>query len=199
MNEALTRAKQNIARARHLVGLHASLVAVTTDALDLSDILRASLVLGVSALDAFIHDLVRAGMVEQYKGTRPKTDAYRAFRLPLEILHRAVLSPTTADWLNDAVRDALSWQSFQRADKIASALAHICPTSLWEAVARRLRAPAETIRRELELIVDRRNKIAHEADMNPASPSERWPIDAQQVSEALDFLEAVCEAILAVV
>ncbi|MBW4667047.1 MAG: hypothetical protein KME60_06260 [Cyanomargarita calcarea GSE-NOS-MK-12-04C] len=38
----------------------------------MSDILRASLVLVVSALDYYVHEVVTLGMLEIYKGQRPE-------------------------------------------------------------------------------------------------------------------------------
>ena len=43
----------------------------------------------------------------------------------------------------------------------------------------------------LALIVDRRNKIAHEADMDPTSPGSRWPIDELLVQDVIDGLEQI--------
>jgi hypothetical protein len=48
------------------------------------------------------------------------------------------------------------------------------------------------------MIVDRRNKIAHEADMDPANPGFRWPINQQMASDALDEIERVAEAVFKV-
>ena len=57
-------------------------------------------------------------------------------------------------------------------------------------------SPAKDIKQQLSLIVDRRNKIAHEADIDPTlSLGNRWPIDELLVNEAVDFLEQVVESI----
>ena len=55
--------------------------------------------------------------------------------------------------------------------------------------------PAIDIKNELTLIIDRRNKIAHEADIDPSFPGERWPIAAADVEVVIDFILDVCEAI----
>ena len=52
----------------------------------------------------------------------------------------------------------------------------------------------QDVRRQLNLIVDRRNKIAHEADSDPTFPGSRWPIDEALVDEAVDFIEQVVES-----
>jgi hypothetical protein len=55
---------------------------------------------------------------------------------------------------------------------------------------------AQDIKQQLSLIVDRRNKIAHEADIDPSYlGGDRWPIDELLVNEAVDFLEQVVESI----
>lgn len=44
--------------------------------------------------------------------------------------------------------------------------------------------------------MDRRNKIAHEADIDPSfGIGNRWPIDAITVNDAVDFIEQVVESI----
>ena len=56
--------------------------------------------------------------------------------------------------------------------------------------------PAKDIKQQLNLIIDRRNKIAHEADIDPSYPiGNRWPIDEQSVNDAIEFLEKVVESI----
>jgi hypothetical protein len=46
--------------------------------------------------------------------------------------------------------------------------------------------------------VDRRNKIAQEADMDPTNPGFRWPITDDLAANALDFIERLAEAIFKV-
>jgi hypothetical protein len=56
----------------------------------------------------------------------------------------------------------------------------------------------DDVKTRLKLIVDRRNKIAHEADIDPGHPGTgtRWPITRADVDSSLDFIEELCEAIL---
>jgi hypothetical protein len=55
---------------------------------------------------------------------------------------------------------------------------------------------AKDVKQELSLMVDRRNKIAHEADIDPTlGLGNRWEIDQVEVSEAVDFIEQVVESI----
>jgi hypothetical protein len=70
MQSALDQSRISIARVRDLISLHNSIKAQSTPALDLSDILRAALVLAVSALDYYIHEVVTLGMLEIHRGQR---------------------------------------------------------------------------------------------------------------------------------
>jgi len=66
MLAARNRFMDNIVRARDLRALFVNLSAAAVPVLDLSDILRASIVTAVSAFDTLIHDLTRIGMLESY-------------------------------------------------------------------------------------------------------------------------------------
>ena len=80
-------------------------------------------------------------------------------------------------------------------DKIAEAIRLISPIKLWEEVGKVAGLPGQDVKARLELVVDRRNKIPHEADMDPTNPGFRWPIDEAMASNALDFIDSVAEAI----
>lgn len=176
-----------------------ALEAQTTSALDLSDLLRAELVLAVSALDHYIHELVRLGMLEAYNGNRPQSQACLRFQVTLSGAQLGISNPTNDEWLEDQIRTSHSYQSFQDPDHIADAIRLISDVQLWNEVAYALKLPYQDIRTTHKLIVNRRNQIAHEADMSISYPGSRWPIDAKMVDEAVDFLERLAETIFWVV
>ena len=62
--------------------------------IDASDLLRWQWVIAVSALDKYIHDIVRIGMIQEFKGLRPKTDKYNSFRIDLMNYSSISSSPT---------------------------------------------------------------------------------------------------------
>jgi hypothetical protein len=134
-------------------------------------------------------------MLETYAGVRPQTDAYNRFRVPLFAAGRAIQSPGISDWLDEAIREAHGWLSFQQPDKIADAVRLITAVNLWEAVSTKIGKPAGDIKLQLRAIVDRRNKIAHEADMDPSAPGARWPINEALVNDAVNFVEELGIAI----
>lgn len=198
MHSAIQQFRDNLLRARELGTLAAVVGKIGTPAIDVSDMWRAQVVLGVGALDHLVHEMARLGMIESSKGTRPKTDAFLRFQLPLDAVGLGLAGQAHELWLGEAVREKHSWLSFQHPDKIADAIRLISSIKLWEEVGKELGLLAQDIRVRLELVVDRRNKIAHEADMDPTNPGFRWPITDAMVSDALDFVERVAEAIFKV-
>ena len=198
MHSAIQQFRDNLIRARELGKLAAAVGKIVTPAIDVSDMWRAQVVLGVSALDHLIHEMARLGMIESSKGTRPKTDAFLRFQLPLDAVGFGLTGQAHELWLGEAVREKHSWLSFQHPDKIADAIRLISSIKLWEEVSKKLGLPAQDIKVRLELVVDRRNKIAHEADMDPTTPGFRWPITDAMVNDALEFVDQVAEAIFEV-
>ncbi|WP_186009824.1 hypothetical protein [Burkholderia gladioli] len=199
MNEALNNFIANLNRARDLLALADRISALTTNAVDVSDCLRAALVQGVSALDHFVHEIVRIGMLDVQRGTRPPTPSHLSFKVPLSATRRALADALDVEWLNEAVRETHGWLSFQHPDKVADALRLVSPVPLWDTLSAHLGVSKRDLKARLTLIVDRRNKIAHEADVDPTDPPTRWPITGVMVLEALDYLERLGAAIVAII
>jgi len=198
MQAALDQFRINISYVRNLSAIHKALNAQTTSILDLSDILRAELVMAVSAFDKYIHDVVRIGMLEEYQGKRTSTKSFQHFSISLGGAQLGILTPNNLDWLDDEIRNRHSWQSFQRADKIADAMHLVSDAKLWEDASKEMGRNAGHVKTQLNLIVDRRNCIAHEADIDPSYTGSRWPINEAMVDNAIDFIEEVAKSIYTV-
>ena len=171
----------------------------TTEALDLSDLLRSQWVMAVSALDHYVHELVRLGMLEAYHGKRPQTDAFLRFQITMDRTLQVIKSPSSDDWLEDQIRNSHGHRSFQTPDNVAEAIRLISDTPLWNGVAARLNVTARYTRERLSLIVNRRNQIAHEADTDPSYGGRLWPIDFAVVDQTVQFIEELTEAIYEIV
>ena len=99
-------------------------------------------------------------------------------------------------WLEAEIRESLSYKSFQEPEKIAEAIRLISNKKLWDEVANKMGRTAKDVKQQISLIVDRRNKIAHEADIDPSlGLGSRWNIDESMVNDAVDFIEQVVESI----
>jgi hypothetical protein len=198
MHQALRQFRTNMSRARDLSALAAAIEAQTTDALDVTDVLRASIVLAVSALDHLVHELARIGMLQIASGQRPATAAYLRFQVSLQSVTAAQRN-NGQEWLDQEIRTKHAWQSFQDPERIADALRCISEKALWQEIGSRLGMNAQDAKTQLKLIVDRRNKIAHEADIDPTAPGCRWPINAAVVVDALQFLDRLATTMVDVV
>ncbi|MGL5081043.1 MAG: HEPN domain-containing protein [Microcoleaceae cyanobacterium] len=245
MQSALDQFRISIGRVQDLIALHNSVKAQATGALDVSDMLRAALVLAVSALDYYVHEVVTLGMLEIHRGQRSEPassanttqSAFSRFQVSLggarqdrliaidiaswleneiqqtqgyaflqqsytvsalipAISNSIVNRLNTTSWLEAEIRERLGYQSFQQADKIADAIRYISDKKLWDEVAIEINKPAKDIKQQLNSIVDRRNKIAHEADIDPTfNIGGRWNIDEVLVGDAVDFIAMLVESI----
>ena len=206
--------RENITRVLVLDGVHTALDNTTTAALDLTDLLRAQIVMIVSALDLYIHEITRVGMLEVYNGNRLQTDAFLRFQVTLEsamqgiaLVMQSILDANEDDtdkeewlddkWLDSEIRERHSHLSFQRPKNIADAVRLFSSCELWRSVAEQLNLDAEVVKNQLGAIVKRRDQIVHEADLIPDYPGTvtRWPISPADVASTLDFIQDVCEAI----
>ena len=86
------------------------------------------------------------------------------------------------------------------ADSISQALTLIGIKGLWDKVGAALSIPASDARTRLNIIVDRRNRIAHESDIDPTMGlGTKYPIDYPMMHEAVEFLNSVVHVIHATV
>lgn len=195
MNDSIVNFRTNIAHIQNLAGIHSALKNSTTPVLDLSDILRAELMMAVSALDYFIHSTVEEGMIEIYQGSRLPTSTFNEFTISLSNIPYVIKNPNDTIWLKDQIRKNLGYQSFQKSDKISSIMKLITDKKLWPEVANIMRSDQQKVTLQLDLIVNRRNQIAHEADVDPTYPDRRWPIDDMLVNNSIQHIVNICNAI----
>lgn len=194
MQKAIDAFSESLNRVEHLGGLHKALAGLTTAAVDASDLLRAQIVLGVSALDYYVHEVTVLGMLEVFEGKRPATPAFLKYRVSVTAILGKSTPPAT-NWFESEIRERHSFLSFQQPDKIADAIRLFTDVKLWQQVGAKMAVPEQAVKDQLKLIVDRRNKIAHEADLDPSYPNIRWPIHIADVDQSLKFLRRMCDAI----
>lgn len=196
MQSAIEQFRSSINRVRNLIAIYNFVKSNATGVLDTSDMLRAALVLTVSALDFYVHEVTRIGMLEIHRGQRLEATAFCRFQISLGSAREALNASGGNDyWLEGEIRRSHGYKSFQQAEKIADAIRLISDKSLWKEISDSIGVDTKTVKQKIDLIVDRRNKIAHEADINPTFPGDRWPIDEADVNEAVDFIEQVVEGI----
>jgi len=192
-----------------LKGLHAYLEANLTAALSPDEILRSEWVARVSALDLFVHELIATGLVEIFEGLRPVCPGYSKLSCSsdtaMRIRNATESSDASAAFTLD-VRARLSRITYQFPEDIADGIRLISPCELWNEIALRRGATASTkttvakgLKRDLSLVVERRNKIAHEGDLQPGTPRLPWAIIRSDVDIASQLIESIVMDIDAIV
>jgi hypothetical protein len=191
MSRALAQFELNLDQARDLVGLAVAIDANTSDVLDTSDVLRSAIVATVSALDHYVHEVVRELMVATAVGQRPATDAFRRFEVSTDAALAAARGDPPQKWMDEEVRRQHGHLSFQQPEKVADAIRLVWDKPLWPTLASVLGKPAQALKAELQVVVTRRNQIAHEADRDPTPPNERWPICSSDVASAIRLIHSI--------
>jgi hypothetical protein len=191
MKSAKKHFEQNIERVKNLGSIYKTINLQTTPVVDLSDILRAQYVLLVSALDHFIHEIVRLGMIEIYNEKRKVTKEFKAFILSIDekvLFKKAIMEEKNDKWLDYQIRYRNGFKSFQQADKLKEAMLLIIDTDIWEELANILNEDIKSLKNRLNLIIDRRNQIAHEADIEPTYQELR-DIHIDDINDSIEFIE----------
>lgn len=163
-----------------------------------SDILRSELVSIVSALDRFIHDIVKAGIIESYNGRRVLTSSCSNFQVTIGDLKSFLSVDINQDpdvILEDIIDRKHSHLSFQDPKKIADALSLFWDENQkWQAIASQSQNNQNALKIELKNIVIRRNQIVHEADFD-AFQNQIQSIESRDVENSVEFINNLVEVI----
>jgi hypothetical protein len=173
------------------------------------ELLRAEWVARVSALDLYAHELIAQAMLSIFDGRRPPSPGYLRFQVSTETLNRIRAAATTSDAsaaFDLYVRSYLSRITYQAPEDIADGVRLCSEVELWNEVAVKLGATQATkvdeakgLKKQLSLIVRRRNIIAHEGDLQQSPLREPWPISRQDLAFVAAQIERLVKAINAVV
>jgi hypothetical protein len=96
--------------------------------------------------------------------------------------------------LDYEIQKTLSKQSFQAPSNVENALLLISVKNIWFKVSQDINIPKEDIITQLGLIVNRRNKIAHEADFDSITRA-KLPMNNLEVKETIDFIQKIVTSI----
>jgi hypothetical protein len=160
--------------------------------MDYSDLLRWQWVQAVSALDKFIHDIVKFGMSAIYQGLRNSTNAYRTFTIDIEIHTQMLQYPQRAvSSFEQQIQHRNSHLAFQDPKTITDALSLIWDEKhKWQAISICMNLPDEYVRTKLKNISIRRNQIVHEGDYSDVL-AQRQTISQTDTIEVVDFIGKV--------
>src|SRR5699024_8025429 len=80
-----------------------------------------AIVMGVSAVDSYIHNLCVESIVDSFLNLRPRTTSYGQIKIRIIEAERGFNSGSS-DWLESEIRQYLARKTFQRAEDIGDAL-----------------------------------------------------------------------------
>ena len=190
--------QRNIASVEDLLKLHVLLTKDYPLLKDQSDeLLRAIIVLSVSALDNYLHDFYRTEIVEAYLGKgnfSVQFDKIKVSIYAIQQLDSAFSEAEKRNFLNNELRKIQKTETYQSARSIEDIFNKIQIKNIWSKLAVVLGLTAQNLRDELGLIIDRRNKVSHESDWDYVNQRKN-PIDYSEVEDVVNFIKKFILAI----
>lgn len=186
MSSEKTLFEQQIISVRNLTSMYQYLIN-NAPTMDASLLLRSEYVLIVSAFDSYLHSIVRRKIRENFFASQflPSN-----LNLPISdylLIHNESDISTKKQLLDVALRKCLEKDSYQSPISVEYALNLINIRSIWKASTSTFGDTADNIRRRLALIVQRRNQIAHESDIDPTGVQRS--ITQQTVDDCREFFD----------
>ena len=191
-------------RCAELRTLYSYLASNLTSAFKPDEILRAEWAARVSALDLYVHELVAENMLQIFTSVRTPAKAFMKVDISSGTLLRVHTAsvPSVAEAAFDLeVRERLGRLSFQFPDDIADAVRRVSDIELWNEIALLEGASAATkidqaksLKKTLSAIVQRRNKIVHEGDLQSAIPRTPYTIASTDLVTVEEFIKKIVDA-----
>jgi hypothetical protein len=168
--------KLNVERSRALIGTHSQLHNKQGKPKTVvSDIMRAAVVMVVSAIDAYLHGLLSEHVERAAQLTPPPAallELVKEWRLDAKETLPYLLNKKGPTEFRQRVVDHFSDRTLQDPSKVEQVGRVLGVEALWDEIATRLSRPAADVRRDFAAAVKRRHQIAHEADLDPSGKTQ---------------------------
>lgn len=199
MRNSIDIFRSNMQSVKELHALH-KYFSDLLKAVDLSEILRSEYVLVVSAMDRFFHDIVREKLLKIDSSTISKLNISAQKEFPISLYTvKLIFEESDANirkkLLETDLKRGLEKISFQSSSSIESAMKLIGCKKIWEQLGKRLSLYPNDIKKQIDIIIRRRNIIAHQADISNDSTLEKNRIERTDVDEEIAFIEKIVEEI----
>ena len=188
--------EQQIMSVRNLTSIHQYLI-VNATAMDASLLLRSEYVLIVSAFDSYLHSVVRRKIRENFFTSQFLPDNLNLPITDYLAIHNESDIGIKQQLLDATLRKCLQKDSYQSPLSVEYALNLINIRNIWRTSATAFGDTAENIKRRLALIIQRRNQIAHESDIDPTGIQRG--ITQQTVDDCRDFFDQFVSVIDALI
>lgn len=163
------------------------------------NILRSQIVFLESALDFYLHELSKCGMVKIFNGDWPKTDRYNNLKVEMKLIDAAIKNPESCDWLLDYINEKNKKEVYISLDSMRDQL-NLLGIEFERVVTNAFsdKSNSEGIpingKQVIKDLFNRRNEIAHQSDRNHFN-SEQNDITKEYVLENIDYVKSIIEAI----
>lgn len=184
-SRCICRFEENIRGAENIEPLY-TFLCENAGNMDTSYLLRSEFVLIVSALDTYMHMIVEDVIVDSFWNT---SSISTALDIPIYKIKKVIMGDETTrkDMFRILIRDRLKQDSFQSPKSIEYAFGLIGIKKIWSSIKDTMEMSCDDITKTLGLIVNRRNLIAHESDLNRAT-GELQPINLKEVVRCKKFI-----------
>ena len=86
------------------------------------EIRQSQIILLMSALDLYIHDIVKYCIIQKFNGNQTKTKQYKELLIPMQLVELAIQNPESSDWLDEVITSINQYKSFTSYGKIKNQL-----------------------------------------------------------------------------
>ena len=76
------------------------------------EIRQSQIILLMSALDLYIHDIVKYCIIQKFNGNQTKTKQYKELLIPMQSVELAIQNPESLDWLDEVITSINQYKSF---------------------------------------------------------------------------------------
>ncbi|OKJ76222.1 hypothetical protein [Streptomyces sp. CB02460] len=195
----------NLAYARKMVDAGRYLAPFQPGTVDVDDFYRAAWVQAVAAIDHWFHEELFRRVAELAARESPEMPLQlRNYEIPLhrvEAMQRGDVTLTAV--VVEHVRDRWGNASLQNPRAISEALRLVTEKNVWQEAATQINTwlggrtayTDKTLKKQFMGITNRRNKIAHDADLVSGDLKQRRPITEHDVTDAINWIDRIALAV----
>ncbi|MDH7515185.1 MAG: HEPN domain-containing protein [Bacteroidota bacterium] len=194
-------------RAETLVDLHKVLCPRGKPKAEYADILRAVIVLSVSAVDGYFHEKIPENIARLIQGKRGRNLPGKLIDvIKAEASHEKLISimfeKRRLSHIVSLVRKSMKEKTYQDPGKIEEAIKLLGIDKFWEKVGQQLNVQKEKkIKTYIQRYINRRNDIAHRADFGQTKRNKNklHNINRSYANKCIDEVRQFIEAIESVI
>ena len=86
------------------------------------EIRQSQIILLMSALDLYIHDIVKYCIIQKFNGNQTKTKQYKELLIPMQSVELAIQNPESSDLLDEVITNINQYKSFTSYGQIKNQL-----------------------------------------------------------------------------